>query len=134
MITLILAVLFGLGFAYFATQNTTPVTIGLGDYATTIPTYVLVLGALIFGIFIAALLGMINQFSSALAIFDKNHQLKKTEAQVEDLKDQIAMLEIENDKLRSTNGEIVAENVHEHIENTKLKTKSFMDRLRHTFS
>jgi uncharacterized integral membrane protein len=54
MFVLIIAVMLGLVIGYFATQNTTPVTIHFGRYVLEeVPLYLAAVGSLLIGLFIA---------------------------------------------------------------------------------
>jgi len=56
MLVLLVGVIFGLAIAYFATQNTTPVTIHIAQYAFEGPLYLVVMGSLFVGLLIAWIL------------------------------------------------------------------------------
>lgn len=135
MITLILALGLGLIFTFFATQNTTGVTIALGNLLWTgIPLYVVVLGTLLIGFLIASFLSLINEATSALTISGKDHQLKKNENIVEELKSKINQLELENTHLRGELKKANIDAVKEKVAHTKEGVRNFFGRMRHSIS
>ena len=78
---LLIAILFGLGIGYFATENTTPVTIRLADYALEeVPLYLVVVGSLLVGLLIAWILYIARSVSARLTIYGKNQVVKKNQA------------------------------------------------------
>jgi len=68
MLVLLVGVIFGLAIAYFATQNTTPVTIHIAQYAFEGPLYLVVMGSLFVGLLIAWILYFGRSVCSKLAI------------------------------------------------------------------
>lgn len=125
MITLILTVIFGLGFAYFATQNTSLVTIKLSSYIFTIPLYLLSLGSLLLGLLISGLIHLVDSIASWLTISGKESRIKESEKTIEMLKERIYQLELENSKLESD-----TETVEEHVVETEKRPRSILDRVR----
>jgi uncharacterized integral membrane protein len=101
MIALLFTVVFGLGIGYFATQNTTPVTLQLGDALFEgVPLYVVIVGSLLIGLLIAWVFYVARTVSSAVTIYGKEHGLKKSREAVADLKQRVTELEAENARLK----------------------------------
>lgn len=101
MSILIAAILFGLGFAYFATQNTDGVTLKAGGYVLpAIPAYLVILSSLLIGLIIAWILSSISWVSSMMTIRGKDSKIRHTETTVNKLESKIRELELENSKLR----------------------------------
>jgi uncharacterized integral membrane protein len=101
MLVLLVAVLFGLGIGYFATENTTPVTIRLAEYALEdVPLYLVVVGSLLVGLFIAWILYIARSVSARLTIYGKDQVVRKTRRTVADLEQRVHELEAENARLR----------------------------------
>ncbi len=92
----------GLGVAYFATQNTAGVTIQLDSAVwRNIPLYIVMVGSLLVGVFIAALFSFIKSLSSRLELRGKDHALSEAKKSIADLTRRVHELELENTKLQS---------------------------------
>jgi uncharacterized integral membrane protein len=101
MLVLLVAVLFGLGIGYFATENTIPVTLRLAEYALEdVPLYLVVMGSLLVGLFIAWILFIARSVSTRLTIYGKDQVVRKTRRTVSDLEQRVHELEGENARLR----------------------------------
>ena len=101
MASLIVLIISGAGFAYFATQNTARISINL--FHTTlsnIPIYVVVLVALLIGIIICWIISIFGFVSTTLTIFGKNSKIKKDSKEIENLNKRIHDLELENENLK----------------------------------
>jgi uncharacterized integral membrane protein len=102
MLVLLIAVISGLAIGYFATQNTTPVTIRFNDYLwEDIPLYLVMLGSLLVGLFMAWILYFARSVSSRLTIYGKDHAVKKAQDTVVDLERRVQELEVENARLKN---------------------------------
>jgi len=101
MLALVIAVMFGLAIGYFATQNTAPVTIRMAEYALEeIPLYLVVVGSLLVGLFVAWILYIAQALSARLTIYGKDQVVRKTRRTVTDLEQRVHELEVENERLR----------------------------------
>src|SRR4051794_15652727 len=114
MLSLLILIIFGLGMAYFATQNTGIVHVTLANYAIqNIPLYGLVLGSVILGIFISSLISMVNAISSNLKFRGKETQLREANRTIESLKKENNALHRENTHLKTEQKrEVTEEKVH----------------------
>ncbi len=102
MLVLLVAVISGLAIAYFGTQNTTPVTIRLNEYVwNDVPLYLVIVGSLLVGLFMAWILYFARSVSSTLAIYGKNQAVKKAQQTVADLERRVQELEVENARLKT---------------------------------
>ncbi len=100
MFVLIIAVIFGLGIASFAIQNTAPVSIQLAQYTIPgVPLYGIAIGALLLGLLIAYIISMVDAFSSILKIHGKENALKEAKKTIAQLAKQLHELELENARL-----------------------------------
>ena len=100
MIVLILAVIFGMAIAYFATQNTTPVTIRFAEYTLEqVPLYLVALGSLMVGLFMASILYFAKSVSTTVKTFGRDHALRRARRSAADLELRIQELEAENAEL-----------------------------------
>lgn len=135
MITLMSAIGLGLIFTYFATQNTNTVTISLGNLIWTgILLYVVILGTLLLGFLVASLLSLINEATSALTISGKDHQLKKNENLVDELKNKNHDFELENTHLKGELRKANIDTMKEKVAHTKEGVRNFFGRMRHSIS
>jgi uncharacterized integral membrane protein len=100
MLSILFSVIFGLAIGYFATQNTSPVTIQLGELRfENVPLYFATIGSLILGFFIAWIFYLARTVSSIFTIYGKNHLVRRTETAA-DLERRVRQLESENTRLR----------------------------------
>jgi uncharacterized integral membrane protein len=101
MLVLLITVAFGIAIGYFATQNTNPVAVRLAEYAfEEVPLYLVVMGTLLAGIFIAWVLYFAKSVSASLTIYGKEKAVKKAKHTVADLEQRVYDLETENARLR----------------------------------
>jgi len=102
MLVLLVAVAFGLVIGYFATQNTTPVTIQVAEYSLQeVPLYLVIVGSLLAGLFIAWILYFARTVSSRLTIYGRDQAVKKSRQTVAELEQRIHELEAENARLKT---------------------------------
>ena len=102
MLVLLVGVIFGLAIGYFATQNTTPVTIQVAQYAfKEVPLYLVIVGSLFVGLFIAWILYFAKSISSTLAIHGRDHALKRARQTTADLELRVQELQAENAQLKT---------------------------------
>ncbi len=132
MLALIILIVFGLGTAYFATQNTGVVHITIGNYLIQrIPIYVIVVGSILLGIFISWLISIVDSISSRITIYGKDSAIKEAYKTIETLKEENHNLEVENARLRG-----IPDNSEdtEVIEKKDVKVRpSFFQTLKHSF-
>src|ERR1700689_574734 len=101
MSTLIILVVFSLGVAYFATQNTGIVHITLANFFTGgIPLYIVVIGSMLLGIFISWLISIVNYIFSTVKILGKEAKLKDAYRTIETLNKDNNDLLLENARLK----------------------------------
>ncbi len=133
MATLILAILLGLAFSYFATQNTQGISLAPWQYSfANIPLYVVILGALLLGVAIAVLFSLLSSISTALTLRGKDNEIQKNRSSVQELQERVHELEVENARLK---GEEVEEKETRTYQTPEVRREpSFLDRLRASFS
>ena len=103
MWVLLVAVIFGGAIAYFGMQNISPVTIRLKEYVwDDVPLYLVIVGSLFVGLFIAWILYFARSVSSTLTIYGKDRAMKKAKHTVADLEHRVQELEAENARLKTT--------------------------------
>ena len=102
MVVLLVAVIFGIAIAYFGMQNISPVTIRLNEYVwNDVPLYLVIVGSLFVGLFIAGILYFARSVSSTLTIYGKDRAMKKAKHTVADLEHRVHELEAENAQLKN---------------------------------
>lgn len=108
MLALFLFIVFGLLFGYFATLNTSLVTIHFGLYsAENVALYLLVLASLGVGVLFATLFYFVKTISSKLFVMKKERELANVHKDMVELNKKIHRLEIENTRLKTKTGEEV---------------------------
>ncbi len=132
MFALILLILFSLGMAFFATQNTGPVDVHMANYLLPrVPIYMVVIGSMLLGIFISWLLSLLGTISSSLTIHGKDAALKKANDTIERLKEDKHNLELE---IAHLNGEQKEEHIVKEVDDETVEpTSSLTNRLKHNF-
>lgn len=99
-------ILFGVGVAVFAVANTLNTTVNLfGIQIINAPLYSVVIGSMLIGIIAAAIIGLFNSIGSAFTIFGKERKIKEVAHNNDSLKEEIARLKLENEKLKTINKE-----------------------------
>ena len=103
MLVLLVAVISGVAIAYFGMQNISPVTIRLNDYVwNDVPLYLVIVGSLFMGLFMAWILYFARSVSSTLTIYGKDRAMKKTKHTVAGLEQRVHELEVEKAGLKTT--------------------------------
>jgi uncharacterized integral membrane protein len=140
MATMIVVVLAGVLFSYFATLNTAFVGVSLGGAVYSIPLYLVVLGSLLIGLLISGVINLADSIGASLAIRNRESRIKESDKEVENLKVRINELELENAELRTTldggtENKPYQEHTHyDHEDYTEHKPGNIVDRIRHSFS
>ncbi len=100
MATLIVTVLFGLVIAYFATQNSGPITLNFLNYTVpNLPAYIVVIGALLLGLFLSWIISVVNDIGTGFTMMGKDSKIKDYSKENAELTRRIHELELENTKL-----------------------------------
>ena|SRR3989338_5724238 len=105
MATLTVSVIFGLIIAYFATQNTEPITLYFLNYGIpNIPTYIALVGALLVGLVLSWAINLINNVVTGFTIRSKESKIKEFGIENTELTKQNHKLELENTRLEAETG------------------------------
>lgn len=105
MLTLLITVVLGVAFAIFATQNTEPTTINLGDFAlTSVPTYLVVLIPLTVGLILAYLLYLVKDLSQNLTIDEQKDKIRTLKKELAETTKTAHKLQVENVKMKQIKG------------------------------
>ncbi len=113
MISLFILILFGVGVAFFATQNTQPTSVILGQYGFfDIPLYAVVLGAMLIGIFVSWLISIVGFVSTSMRLRGNEGRIHSAEEQIHKLEERNHQLELENLRLRDE-GQVYDEEAHD---------------------
>jgi hypothetical protein len=92
----------------------------IGQYGLQgIPLYAVILGAILFGIFVSWIISLVGLISTSLALRSKDGKIRDAETQTSKYEERIHELELENERLRGE-GRISPAAVEEHIEHTSL--------------
>lgn len=128
MLTLIVIVLFGLGFAFLATQNTAAATVNILGYTWTMPMYLLVFGSLLLGFFISWIVSSVSTLGTWFSLQGKNSKIRQREQTVSQLENRIKDLELENARLQGRSEVTPTEIVERPV--LESKPRSFFDRFK----
>ena len=102
MLSILLSAIFGLAIAYFALQNATPVSVQIGELVfPEVPLYLIAVGSLILGIFIASIFYFARTVS-AITLHGRHHHPAADNKTVIALERRIHDLEIENARIKAT--------------------------------
>ena len=102
MATLIITVLLGLAMAFFATQNTRPITLNLfNNELTNIPTYIVVIGTLLVGLLLSWIISLVNDIANGMTMRGKESKIRDYKKENAELTRRNHQLELENTKLKA---------------------------------
>jgi putative membrane protein len=105
MFALIVLVVFGIGVAFFATQNTQTISVAIANYHLAgIPLYIIVLGSLLLGFAVSWIISLVGGISSALKMHGKESTIKNANKEISDLTKKVHQLELENERLKTESG------------------------------
>lgn len=106
MLALLLYIIFGLIFGYFATQNTATVAVNFGSYTlSSVPMYILILLSFGIGVLFATVFYLIKLFTLQRLINKKDKELMACEREITDLTKTSHKLELDNTRLKTKSGE-----------------------------
>jgi uncharacterized integral membrane protein len=131
MISLIIAIIFGLGLTFFAFSNSISVPVAFAGFQfSAIPLYLVVVFAVLAGIVMAWFISAIDGISSHMEMRGKNNRINDDQKAITALQDRIHNLEVENAKLKTDNRGVMSESKEEHADNYNERYKpSFWERL-----
>jgi uncharacterized membrane protein (DUF106 family) len=118
MLALFLFIVFGLGVAFFATQNTGTVHILMGNYLLSgIPMYVIVIASLLLGVLVSWIISAVNDLSAMFTIKGKTTEIKKANKTIEDLREENSILQEKVKQLQKEHDHTKARVGEEHKQN-----------------
>lgn len=133
MLFLLMTVVIGIGFAFFAVQNTATAPVQIANYSfNNVPLYVVVLGSMLLGLLISSLLRLIDWAATGLTLHDKDSQIRKNEDVVEKLQQRVQDLQLENSRLRGEDKGTKKADLEREIHDDA--TPSLTSRIKHSFS
>lgn len=102
MLLLIVLLVFGLGVAYFAMQNTTVVMLNLfGNIIPGVPLFFVVIGSMLVGFVVAYVIYVAHSVTSGVKMWGKEMKIKEVEGRASTMEERIRELEAENQLLRA---------------------------------
>lgn len=105
MLALLLFIAFGLLFGYFATLNTTPVSLDFGiQVLKNIPMYVVVISSFGIGVILASLFYNVKFFAVRMLVHKKEAEYEESQKAVAENLRKAHQLELENAKLKARKG------------------------------
>lgn len=103
---LLFAILFAFGFAYFATQNNTTVTIRIAQYVLyNTPLYLIILTGILVGILFAMVVNFFASVSSFLIIQERENTIKEMKRTIAELIKRVHILEMKEEDKEDLNQE-----------------------------
>ena len=131
MSELIIAVLFGLGLAYFATQNTMTVPISFGLYQFfNVPIYLIAFGSLLAGLLIAWIIHLVGTLGFLVSLRNRDAKIREGEFEMGNLKKRLRILELENARLKGDDRIVVQEKTPEPVVKTEAYHPNVFQRIR----
>jgi uncharacterized membrane protein (DUF106 family) len=110
MAILFILIVFGLGMAYFATQNTGLIHITIASfYSGGIPVYVIVIGSILLGIFISWLISLMNSLTASFKMRKIHAEIRDAHRTIDELTKKNSELLKENASLKSEQEEQITE-------------------------
>lgn len=102
MATLIVTVLFGLVIAYLAIQNTGVISLNFLNYQIPgIPIYIVIVGALLVGLFSSWIISFVNNIATGFTMRGKDSKIKDYKKENAELLKINHQLELENTRLKA---------------------------------
>jgi uncharacterized integral membrane protein len=101
MIVVIFTIIFAIGVALFATQNTSAVMINIYQNNFSVPLYLVVLLSILIGFIFAWLLHLMNAFASFFDLRGRDRVIKKEIKTNKELSNKVRELEIEKTQLET---------------------------------
>lgn len=127
MLTFIVLLILSLAIAFFAGQNTTPVTIFLADSRLpSVPLYVVIVGAMLIGFVVSWFVSLIDSVFTIFNLRGKDHAIQAMNKKSMQLQDRVHELEVENARLKGEH----TETVKEYHDDRQLRP-TFFDRIKH---
>lgn len=106
MIGLIVLIVFGIGIGLFSTQNTQAASVTFAQYTfSNIPMYLIILGAILSGIFVSWIISLVGFVSSFFTLHGKESKIKEAKREITDLTKRVHELELENERLKAENNQ-----------------------------
>jgi uncharacterized integral membrane protein len=102
MIEIILYIIFGIGSAYFATQNAQTVTLHIASYTYKgIPLYMIILVSLLIGLIFSWIVITVRTLSNSLRMREKELLLKEIKKKNAEIIKELHQLQLENSELKA---------------------------------
>ncbi len=134
MISIVFAILLGIGFTVVASQNPGNVTLTMFDTIFTLPLYLFTALSFLTGIFISSIFHLFDSLGAAFDVNDRETQIKALTKENRNLQEQMQGMINENMKLKEELGK-TKEVVHaQKVENTKQNFKNFFGRIRQSLT
>lgn len=114
MFGLVITVVIALGFALFATQNTSLVDISFGSYILpNVPLYLVMLLPLILGLLASLVIHTAKDLSQSLTINEQKEEIEKLKEENTRLTQQLHKSELENTKMKAEKGEFDEDSIQQ---------------------
>jgi cell shape-determining protein MreC len=134
MVSIILAIVLGIGFTFIATQNTGIIPINLAGVTYMFPLYVLAAALFLLGMLVAFLFHLMDKTAEIARLRHKDANLETSVQTNRNLQNQIQKLTTENAELRERLDRSQTDLQQEKIQSTKAGARNVIDRIRHSFT
>ncbi|HSW48200.1 MAG TPA: LapA family protein [Candidatus Saccharimonadales bacterium] len=126
MFSLIVAILFALEMAYFATQNTGSVALRFVNYEIVgVPMYVVVISSILAGVILSWIISLFSSATYFLNMRSKEHVILQDRKAILDLKKRMVELEAENARLKDRRTAIVEKKHEDRVDDIGYKPSFF---------
>lgn len=106
MLALIVMIIFGMLLTFFALENTNGVSMTVLNYTIqNVPLYMVVVGSVLFGLFVGWIMSLMDWISTSLTLKGKESTIKNAQSTINRLENRVHDLEVENARLKGENNE-----------------------------
>jgi uncharacterized integral membrane protein len=134
MLSIVLAIILGIGFTLLALQNTGVVLLNLFGLMLQLPLYMIAGATFLAGILVAMVFHLFDMLSASLMLHQREGALKDVSGKNERLAHEVEALRLENTQLKERLGETKAEARDARIDEKKAQVKGFFGRVKESFS
>lgn len=124
MLGLVVAIIFSLEVAYFASQNSVGIPLHFVNYTWSgIPLYVVVVSSILIGVMISWFISAVNSASYFMKVRSKDSIIQRDKKELLEMKQRIQKLEVENERLKVQRDNSSKHHVTERVHETDLEHK-----------
>lgn len=111
MLNIIILLMAGSVFAYISKDNLAPVTLNLANYSfANIPLFYVIVGSLLVGLVLSYIVQILGSIANSFVLRGNRQEIKSSQNEILELTKRIHQLELENEKLKRSEPEIIDAN------------------------